>query len=192
MCDILSTKTSAERDIVKHDFELLYFRHSIAEEHNSGGDRERALTPKGIDEMRRAARVLAAIGIRWDLAFTSGYVRSVQTHREVAQVLGMSPAAEVLDLLIPAADPRQTAATLSELGRERGETIAAFGHNPSITSAVSHLLGGEGQCAYLNIGRGDLVHLRVMSGLLGRNRGPCAVLLGFYPRKVLLALGGTR
>lgn len=176
---------------MKHDFELLYFRHSIAEEYSSAGDRERALTDPGIDEIRRAATVLRGIGIRWDRAYTSGFRRAVETHREVAEVLGLSAVSDTLDVLMPAADPRQTAAELMELGRARGETIAAFGHNPSITSTVSHLLGGEGRAAYLNIAPGDLVHLRVLGSSFGGVAGPNAVLLGFYPRKRLATLGSN-
>lgn len=174
---------------MKQDFELLFFRHSIAEDYNAGGDRERELTELGIDEIRRAATMLRSMGIRWDHAFTSGYRRAVQTHREVAEILGLPTTSDTLDALIPAADPRQTAAELASIGRESGETIAAFGHNPSITSAVSHLLGGEGRAAYLNIAPGDLVHLRVMGTRFGGVAGPDAVLLGFYPRKRLATLG---
>ncbi len=173
---------------MKHEFELLYFRHSIAEDHNVGGDRHRALTHEGRSQMELAARSLHQLGLRYDRALTSPYVRAVQTAEIVGRAFGNANVT-ASEALIPAADPREIIEVLFAEGRRDGARIAAFGHNPSITSAVSWMLGGEGRAAYLNIAPGDAVHLRVLSSALGAG-GPEAILLGFYPRARMAALGG--
>jgi phosphohistidine phosphatase len=171
---------------LKQEFELLYFRHSIAEDYHEHGDRFRRLTAEGRAEVERSARQLVRMGLRYDRAVSSPYVRALETASIVGEVFGVERVLE-LDELIPAADPRETAAKLFEHGRASGATIAAFGHNPSITSAVSWMLGGGGNAALLNIAPGDAVHLRVLSSPLGPD-GPEAILTGFYPRKRLAAL----
>jgi phosphohistidine phosphatase len=124
---------------------LLLIRHAIAEERDDFArtgkdDRLRPLTDDGRKRMKQAARGLRGIVPAIDLLATSPLTRAAQTAAIVDSVYGGLKEVEIGELA-PEAVP---ADFLRWLRRQKHDTIAAVGHEPSISLILSWLLtGGE-------------------------------------------------
>ncbi len=155
--------------------QLLLVRHGIAQQRRADrADERRELTPEGRDRFERAARGLAAMGLRLDRVLTSPLARARQTAELLAPLCARNP--EPCKAL--AAAPTQ--ALLEEL---RGEMLAAVGHEPFISQL----------CAWLVAGRRELgdsfAFKKGGAALLGGEPEPGRMrLLAFLPPRLLRAL----
>src|SRR3954452_24996576 len=122
---------------------LLLIRHAIAEEREDFGktgkdDRLRPLTDEGRKKMKQAARGLQEIVPEVELLATSPLTRAAQTGAIVDTVYGGLKEVEI-DELAPGGTPGHS---LRWLRREKVDTVAAVGHEPSLSLILSFLLTG--------------------------------------------------
>ena len=84
-------------------YELYLIRHAIAEERGDSwpDDAKRPLTDDGTAKMRKAARGLARIGVRFDVILTSPFVRTRQTAEIVATAFDERPPIVAIESLAP-------------------------------------------------------------------------------------------
>ena len=112
---------------------LYLMRHGIAvdrDDPNCPSEKERYLTPKGVERTRQAAAGLRGLGIKPTAFLTSPYVRAVQTGETVCDVLDADPKMlHVTDALKPEGKPAKLA---EELSRMNDEEVICFGHAPQL------------------------------------------------------------
>lgn len=123
---------------------LLLLRHAIAEDQEEFSrtgkdDRLRPLTDEGRKKMRQGAKGLRAIFPEVDLLATSPLTRAAQTGAIVDSVYGGLAEVEIEELS-PEATPTDF---LRWLRKQKAGTIAAVGHEPSISLILSWLLTGS-------------------------------------------------
>jgi len=122
---------------------LLMIRHAIAEEREDFAktgkdDNLRPLTDDGRKKMKQAARGLRRLCSDIDLLATSPLTRAAQTAAILDSVYGGLDEVEI-DELSPEAQP---ADFLRWLRQQKQDTVAAVGHEPSISLILSWLLTG--------------------------------------------------
>ncbi len=123
---------------------LLLLRHGKADRHSAGGDRERPLTRRGLEDARRVGEHLEGLGLTPQLAVASNARRARQT---LEQALEAFP--EHVAHLIENTIYNATADHLLEILRQspdRVETLLVVGHNPGFSELAIALAGaGEAQ-----------------------------------------------
>ncbi|HEV7503641.1 MAG TPA: histidine phosphatase family protein [Thermoanaerobaculia bacterium] len=122
---------------------LLLLRHAIAEDQEEFSrtgkdDRLRPLTEEGRKKMKQAAKGLREILPEVDLLATSPLTRAAQTGAIVDSVYGGLSEVEIEELS-PEATPTDF---LRWLRKQKAGTVAAVGHEPSISLITSWLLTG--------------------------------------------------
>jgi phosphohistidine phosphatase len=122
---------------------LLLIRHAIAEESEDFAktgrdDRLRPLTDEGRKKMKQAARGLQEIVPEIDLLATSPLTRAAQTGAILDSVYGGLSEVEIEELS-PEATPSDF---LRWLRKQKADTLAAVGHEPSLSLILSWLLTG--------------------------------------------------
>ncbi len=89
--------------------------------------------------MRKSARGLARLGVRFDVILTSPLTRARQTAEIVAAALESSTPIVTVDSLVPDAAP---ASVLADLQKHQGKKrIALVGHAPHIGALAASLVG---------------------------------------------------
>ena len=142
---------------------ILYFmRHGIAVNRADTGassdDRERALTPKGIKRMHKAAEGLIVLSLSFDRILSSPLERARQTAKIVAQALRLENRLEEIEGLCP---DRSVQDLLSGLAAYSGDKhILLVGHEPLLSRTVSFLLSGT-EAAEIRLKKGGLCCLEV-------------------------------
>ncbi len=123
-------------------FELYLIRHAIAEERGDKwpDDGLRPLSAEGASLMRKAAKGLVRLGVKFDVVLSSPLVRARQTAEIVADGLRLqvrqSSSADALGTEGTYAD------LLSELQKHsRRRSIALVGHEPNIGELAARLAG---------------------------------------------------
>lgn len=122
---------------------LFLLRHAIAEDYASTGmDRDRALTPTGIERLDHVLRVAAKAGVKPAVILSSPYVRARQTAEQAAKRLRCKTPIVFSGALVPEASP---AAAWDEIRAATGtadlEDLLVVSHDPLISSLLSFLLG---------------------------------------------------
>ncbi|MFY9822130.1 MAG: histidine phosphatase family protein [Thermoanaerobaculia bacterium] len=122
---------------------LLLLRHAIAEDQSDFSrtgkdDRLRPLTDEGRKKMKQGAKGLREILPDVDLLATSPLTRAAQTGAIVDSVYGGLAEVEIEELS-PEATPTDF---LRWLRKQKAGTLAAVGHEPSISLILSWLLTG--------------------------------------------------
>jgi phosphohistidine phosphatase len=122
---------------------LLLIRHAIAEEREhfartGKDDRLRPLTDEGRKKMKQGVKGLTSIVPEIDLLATSPLTRAAQTGAILDSVYGGLDEVEIEELS-PEATPTEF---LRWLRQQKTETVAAVGHEPSISLILSWLLTG--------------------------------------------------
>jgi phosphohistidine phosphatase len=123
---------------------LLLIRHAIAEEpedfaRTGKDDRQRPLTDDGRKKMKQNAKGLRELVPEIDLLATSPLTRAAQTAAILDSVYGGLSEVEIEELS-PEASPTEF---LRWLRKQKAETIAAVGHEPSLSLILSWLLTGN-------------------------------------------------
>lgn len=122
---------------------LLLIRHAIAEEREDFArtgkdDRLRPLTDEGRKKMKQAARGLRALVPEIDLLATSPLTRAAQTGAILDTVYGGLDVVEIEELS-PETTPE---GLLRWLRKQKGDVVAAVGHEPSLSQILGWLLTG--------------------------------------------------
>jgi phosphohistidine phosphatase len=121
--------------------ELYIVRHGIAEEKfPDGTDAARALTDEGRRKTARAARGLAALGVRPDLIVSSPLLRARQTAEVLAEALRPAEGIAEAQWLSPGIPP---AGTVRQLARLAHRSVLLVGHMPDVSALASLLLTGR-------------------------------------------------
>jgi phosphohistidine phosphatase len=123
---------------------LLLIRHAIAEEpedfaRTGKDDRQRPLTDDGRKKMKQNAKGLRELVPEIGLLATSPLTRAAQTAAILDSVYGGLSEVEIEELS-PEASPTEF---LRWLRKQKAETIAAVGHEPSLSLILSWLLTGN-------------------------------------------------
>lgn len=122
---------------------LLLIRHAIAVEREDFArtgkdDRLRPLTDEGRKKMKQGAKGLTSVVPEIDLLATSPLTRAAQTGAILDSVYGGLDEVEIAELS-PESTPIEF---LRWLRQQKAETLAAVGHEPSISLILSWLLTG--------------------------------------------------
>lgn len=148
---------------------LVIIRHADAGdrddwERTGRPDAERPLSPRGVEQMRGAAKGLVALVRAIDLIVTSPYTRAVQTAEIVRDAYGGNVRLETSSTLEPDEHPE----SLAEWLRKRGdaENVAVVGHEPHLGILATWLIAGS-----------DDSHIDMKKG------GACCIEFKKAPRK---------
>lgn len=119
--------------------QLWMLRHGEAEPHGTRADAERRLTPKGDAQSAAAGAALKALGVAFEVIFTSPKVRAHATATGAAAVLGddvvlHGPLAEDFD-----ADEALTLLAAADAGGH----VLVVGHEPDFSQVVHDLTGAR-------------------------------------------------
>ncbi len=118
---------------------LLLLRHGKADKHSAGGDRERPLTKRGIEDSRRMGGFLFSQGIAPDLGVASNARRAKQT-LELALEAFPAHVTHLIDNSIYLASVEHLLDTLRK-GPEKVSTLLVVGHNPGFADLAVALAG---------------------------------------------------
>jgi phosphohistidine phosphatase len=123
---------------------LLYLvRHGQAEDHAaSGRDDDRALTESGVKEMRRVARRLHELGVRFDHTLTSPLVRARQT-ADILVKESVTTWIEEATFLGPDGHIDELRAWLARWRKRHSGAVALVGHQPALGAWIELLILGE-------------------------------------------------
>ncbi len=123
---------------------LYFMRHGIAAPAARSGlpmDRQRSLTARGKNRIRKIAAAMKAMGLSFDCILTSPLRRARQTADMVAKVL---PARDKLILTGTLAAGRREGAVLKFLAgmKPRPKNVLLVGHEPQLSGLISLCLTG--------------------------------------------------
>ncbi|MEY4243597.1 MAG: phosphohistidine phosphatase SixA [Verrucomicrobiota bacterium] len=120
--------------------QLIILRHGKAEDHHPNGDFSRALTEKGREQARNAARFLEAAGELPEIVLASPLVRAQQTAEEFCKSANLpKPITQIW--LSCGCSPRTA---LSELSLYRdSKRVMIVGHEPDLSSLIESLTAAE-------------------------------------------------
>ena len=121
--------------------QVLIVRHAAAVPSGTGGihEEERPLTAEGRAKFEAAARGLARLLAAPDVLLSSPLKRARQTAEIAARAWGDRPVS--FDAALAGEDLDAIARLLARQPREA--SVALFGHEPTVSSLVAHLLGLE-------------------------------------------------
>jgi phosphohistidine phosphatase len=124
-------------------YELYVIRHGIAEQRGEAwpDDTKRPLTDRGVSRLRKAARALNRLGVRFDVVLTSPLVRAYQTADLVADAFDRKPSVVSIASLAPGASDQSLLDDLSKHSRHR--RIALVGHEPDLGAIAARLAGAQ-------------------------------------------------
>lgn len=117
---------------------LYFVRHSIAEDGDGIQDFDRKLTREGSDQMRVAAKAIAALKVAPAHIYASPRVRARQTAEIVAEALGLK--VEVREEVNFDFSVLVVEALTADL--DDSQDVMFVGHEPSFSETVGELVGG--------------------------------------------------
>ena len=121
--------------------DIWLLRHAAAEERSATGrDADRELTPDGVRRAERVSRGLAALEPDIEVVLTSPYRRARQTAEAAARALGLERALRETRSLEPHRDPAEI---LEELTAEDSRSALLVGHEPHLGALLGLLVGKE-------------------------------------------------
>ncbi|UZE10474.1 phosphohistidine phosphatase SixA [Pseudomonas sp. B21-053] len=117
---------------------LWVLRHGEAEPYGSRPDSERALTPRGCEEVLRSAAEL--IGQPITAIYASPYLRAQQTAQLVREALGFQPDIRTVEWLTPGFSPQAVSEQLVSV-----DYALLVSHNPLVGNLLGYLQHGHVQ-----------------------------------------------
>jgi phosphohistidine phosphatase len=117
---------------------LYFVRHGIAEEGNGIQDFDRKLTKEGIEQMRIAAKGMAALKVAPLHIYSSPRIRARQTADILADALGLK--VEVREEVNFDFNPQAVETLTADL--DDNQDVMFVGHEPSFSETVGALIGG--------------------------------------------------
>jgi len=120
---------------------LYLLRHAIAAPHDPvrwSDDRERPLTPDGMRRMKRAARGMRRLGMRFDLILSSPLTRALETARIVLATAIGNPDLRLLKPLAPGGGTGGVLAALTGLPPQ--SRVLLVGHEPDLGQLAAGLM----------------------------------------------------
>jgi phosphohistidine phosphatase len=153
--------------------QLWFLRHGEAAPHGSAPDADRPLTERGEGQSESAGRALAALGVTFQLAFTSPKVRAVETAELACDHLGVEPI--VHEPLRQGFDADEALTLLHAAGEDR--RILLVGHEPDFSQVVHDLTG-----ARIDLKKGGVAGVRV--------EGASELIALLRPRELVRLAGG--
>lgn len=161
--------------------DLFIVRHAIAEERSFDqwpDDSFRPLTAKGAKRMRRIAEGMLALGMSFDVIYTSPFTRARQTADIIADVFGAGDKLRETATLATDGDPKELIELLNSAKKEF-ESVLLVGHEPYLSELISTLTTGDASLL-LTMKKGGLCKLAVTSLKYGK----CASLEWLLPPAV--------
>lgn len=162
-------------------------RHAEAVDLGSGGitrDADRPLTEKGQRQARRVGRLLKRLGVTFDLALTSPFVRARETAALVLETMASDLKARPSSEFTPSGEDD---AMWQAIAHAEGSSVLVVGHLPSIGSLAGSLLGSLSEQP-LHFYKGSLVALRCDQD----GRKPHVTLEWMLSPSVVKRLGASR
>ena len=151
--------------------DLYILRHAIAESHSAPKpDSQRRLTLDGAQKMRRIAKGMKALDLKFDLILSSPYLRARETAEIVAKTFGCEKALKLSPALAADGNPKELIEELKHKYR-REKRVVLVGHEPYLSNLVSLLLSGHTDIS-VNLKKGGLCSLTIAELHYGR----CATL----------------
>ncbi len=143
---------------------LYLMRHGIAmdvDDPNVIDDSQRPLTHKGVKRMRRAARGLRRLGIKFDAILTSPILRARQTADIVAAALGLNWRLEEISGLSTESSVEHLLFGLTRY--QDREHLLLIGHQPLLGQALAHIIDPRRGAAILefDLGKGSLCRVEI-------------------------------
>jgi phosphohistidine phosphatase len=137
--------------------QLILLRHGKADDHNPDGDFSRALTDKGREQARRAARLLKSAGMLPDLVLTSPLVRTRQTAEEFCKTAEI-PGAITQSWLSCGCTPKTL---FTELASYRDfKRVMIVGHEPDLSEIIETTIAAADYTIQMK--KGALACLEIM------------------------------
>ena len=161
--------------------DIYILRHAIAEERDSEkypDDSERPLTAKGAKRMKRVAEGMLALGLSFDVIYTSPFARARQTADIVAGVFDAAKQLRETDTLAVGGDIGELIDLINSAGSEF-TSVLLVGHEPYLSDLISTLVIGD-ESLPLTMKKGGLCKLS--AGAL--KNGRCASLDWFLPPSI--------
>jgi len=155
---------------VHSQMNLYMLRHAIAVERGTPGyvsDADRALTDRGKKRLKRAIGGMKQLGIRFDCAISSPYVRALETANITAREFGIEKSLAISDALAPGGDLHNLVDQLAQLF-ESYQNIVIVGHEPDLRSLISLLTTGDSHTLSLWMKKSGLCKLSIDQLIAGR------------------------
>lgn len=165
--------------------QIIIVRHAIAFDRDPlqwADDRQRPLTPEGVERFERAARGLARIAPPVEVVLSSPWKRAWET-AEILQRAAGWPAPRECEALQADRSPRSVLPLVRE--HSRAQAVALVGHEPQTHELVSYLLTGDAARVVIEFKKGGAAALL----LEGPLRAGTAQLLWSLPPRALRSLG---
>jgi phosphohistidine phosphatase len=162
--------------------EIYILRHGIAVERGTPGykkDGDRPLTEEGEEKMRQIAEAMLAMGIEFDVIFSSPYVRAKRTAEIVAETFDED--VTLTDSLLPDANPAEL---IDEINDEKPQRVLLAGHEPDLSALISVLICGKSNVS-IELKKGGLCKLTAETLTFGQ----CATLNWLLTPKQLRKMG---
>jgi phosphohistidine phosphatase len=142
---------------------LYLMRHGIAvaaDDPSVSHDNERPLTNKGVKRMRRAARGLRRLEIKFDGILTSPLLRARQTADIVAAVLGMESRLEEITELAPESSVQHLIFGLTRY--QDRDHLLLVGHQPLLGQTLASLIDpSRGAKLEFDLRKGSLCRVEI-------------------------------
>ncbi len=146
-------------------------------------DAERPLTDEGMKEMKKIARGMEKLGLRFDRVLSSPYVRARQTAEIVAKILDMEDKLQLCEFLKAEEAPQTLILALKKM--TSSENVLLVGHEPFLSGAISILLTGRTADVAIDMKKGGLCKLEVDFS----NRAPVTTLKWLLTPRQLVFIG---
>jgi len=162
---------------------LLYLiRHGQAEDRSAdGSDAGRALTPAGMKELRRVARRLVELGVRFDRTAASPLLRARQT-AEALLAEGVTPVVDEEEFLGGTGTVDELRAWIGRQRRRGVAAVAAVGHQPDLGEWAEILLCGDAR-GRIQLKKAGIVALELPGP--GAAAGSCRLVWMTSPKLML-------
>jgi phosphohistidine phosphatase len=142
---------------------LYIMRHGIAlpaDDPSVAHDGERPLSNKGVRRMRKAAKGLRRLNIRFDSVLTSPLLRARQTAEIVASTLGIEARLEEISGLAPESTLEHLMFGLTRY--QDREHVLLVGHEPLLSNTGAYLLSGRQPANLaLDLKKGSLCRIEI-------------------------------